>query len=162
MTIELDLIEKWYATYGPMVFRRCRQLLRDEDLAADAMQDVFVKVLRQANSLHTTAPSSFLYTVATNLCLNLLRTHRLQIKNAEDELLMRIATISNLDERIIAKQFLTLTFQKELESTKVLAVLHLLDGLTLEQVASEVSMSVSGVRKRLRKLKAHISDLENV
>jgi DNA-directed RNA polymerase specialized sigma24 family protein len=32
-------------------------------------------------------------------------------------------------------------------------VLHHVDGLTLEEVAAEVGMSVSGVRKRLRTIK---------
>jgi RNA polymerase sigma-70 factor, ECF subfamily len=34
-----------------------------------------------------------------------------------------------------------------------MAVLHYVDGLSLEQVADEVGLSVSGVRKRLRKLR---------
>jgi RNA polymerase sigma-70 factor (ECF subfamily) len=38
--------------------------------------------------------------------------------------------------------------------------LHLLDGLTLEEVAQEVGLSVSGVRKRLRTLRAHVEALE--
>ncbi|HQF56878.1 MAG TPA: hypothetical protein PK208_17320, partial [Fibrobacteria bacterium] len=33
-------IETLYRQFGPMVLRRCRQLLRDEDWAQDAMQDV--------------------------------------------------------------------------------------------------------------------------
>jgi RNA polymerase sigma-70 factor (ECF subfamily) len=31
--------------YGPMVLRRCRHLLRNEDEALDACQDVFLRVL---------------------------------------------------------------------------------------------------------------------
>jgi RNA polymerase sigma-70 factor (ECF subfamily) len=38
--------------------------------------------------------------------------------------------------------------------------LHYVDGMTLEQVANEVSMSVSGVRKRLRGLRASLQELE--
>jgi RNA polymerase sigma-70 factor (ECF subfamily) len=35
-----------------------------------------------------------------------------------------------------------------------MAVLHYVDGMTLEQVARECGLSVSGVRKRLRALRA--------
>jgi RNA polymerase sigma-70 factor (ECF subfamily) len=35
----------------------------------------------------------------------------------------------------------------------VIAVLHLVDGLSLEETARETGMSVSGVRKRLRQLR---------
>ena len=38
-------VEILYEKYGSMVLRRCRRLLRDEDRAMDAMQDVFVRVL---------------------------------------------------------------------------------------------------------------------
>jgi len=34
-----------------------------------------------------------------------------------------------------------------------MAVLHYVDGLTLEQVAEESGLSVSGVRKRLNKMR---------
>ncbi len=43
-----------------------------------------------------------------------------------------------------------------------MAVMHLLDGMTLEQVAREVGMSVSGVRKRLRKLRSRVAELEDL
>ena len=51
---------------------------------------------------------------------------------------------------------------REKPSTRVIAVLHLVDGMTLEEVAREVGLSVSGVRKRLRMLKAHVRELEAV
>jgi RNA polymerase sigma-70 factor (ECF subfamily) len=41
-----------------------------------------------------------------------------------------------------------------------MATLHFVDGLTLEEVAREVGMSVSGVRKRLRALRATLVELE--
>jgi RNA polymerase sigma-70 factor (ECF subfamily) len=43
-----------------------------------------------------------------------------------------------------------------------MAVLHYLDGMTLEQVARECRMSISGVRKRLRALRATLHEMEAV
>jgi DNA-directed RNA polymerase specialized sigma24 family protein len=45
-------------------------------------------------------------------------------------------------------------------STRTIAVLHLVDGMTYEEVAREVGLAVSGVRKRLRTLRAHLRELE--
>jgi RNA polymerase sigma-70 factor (ECF subfamily) len=42
------------------------------------------------------------------------------------------------------------------ENTRYMAVLHYIDGLTLEETAQETGMSVSGVRKRLRRLKQNM------
>ena len=41
-----------------------------------------------------------------------------------------------------------------------MAVLHYVDGMTLEQVARECGLSMSGVRKRLRGLRASLQALE--
>ena len=49
-------VEALYRRYGPMVLRRCRQLLKNEDLAADAMQETFVRVLRNRNTLNAKLP----------------------------------------------------------------------------------------------------------
>ena len=65
--------EALYRRYSPMVLRRCRFLLRDEEQASDAMQDVFVQLLRKQEQLHGRYPSSLLYRMATNHSLNLLR-----------------------------------------------------------------------------------------
>lgn len=42
-----------------------------------------------------------------------------------------------------------------------MAILHYVDGMTLQEVADEVGMSVSGMRKRLRGLRARLHDLVN-
>ncbi len=52
-----------------------------------------------------------------------------------------------------ARGVLDRLFGRHPESSRTIAVLHYVDGLTLEQVAAEVGLSVSGVRKRLRGLR---------
>ena len=51
-------------------------------------------------------------------------------------------------------------FRREPASTRTMAFLHFVDGMTLAEVAGEVGMSVSGVRKRLRGLRASLKELE--
>jgi RNA polymerase sigma-70 factor (ECF subfamily) len=53
-------------------------------------------------------------------------------------------------------------FGVQRESTRTMALLHYVDGLTLNQVADEVGLSVSGVRKRLRGLRASLIELEKL
>ena len=69
-------VEAFYSRYGPMVLRRCRKLLKDEEKAMDAMQEVFVKVLLNKKRLKNQYPSSLLFRIATNVCLNIIRAQR--------------------------------------------------------------------------------------
>ena len=134
-----------------MVLRRCRQLLKDEEMALDAMQDVFVKVLNKKNSLKDTYPSSLLYTIATNHCLNILRKENRS--SADNEILERIVSTDQVEEKAVNRIFLDQLFTDQKPSTRTIAVLHYMDGLTLEETAQMSGMSVSGVRRRLRKLR---------
>ena len=142
-------VEKLSERYGPMVLRRCRFLLRDEDEALDATHDVFVQLLRHRERLRAEYPSSLLFTIATRLSLNRLRGHRRDPDRLGDDVLHRIAQVPDLDAPLLLDRL----FRRHPASTRTKAVLHYVDGMTLEQVARECGFSVSGVRKRLRALR---------
>ena len=157
MTID---VEHCYRRYGPMVQRRCKQLLRDEHLATDVMQDVFVRLLRHQERLEDRGLSSLLYRIATNLCLNQIRSQSRRPEDAQSELIYRIACADEqISKRAEAKSALLKLFSREPEDSGAMAVLHWVDGMTLQEVAAEVGMSVSGVRKRLAKIKAYVAEL---
>ena len=125
-----------------MVLRRCRYMLKD----------VFVKVLEKEKKLHSGAPSSLLYTMATNHCLNIIRDTR--DISTPDEIMEAVpSSEGNMEERIADNLLLEEIFRQEKPNTRLIAFLHYIDRLTLEETAEFVGMSVSGVRKRLRRLK---------
>jgi RNA polymerase sigma-70 factor (ECF subfamily) len=153
-------VESYYRRYGPMVLRRCRKLLKDEESAVDAMQDTFVQILRYRDRLQDEAPSSLLYRAATNVCLNRIRSSKRKPEHSADDTISRIADAAVPETRITARNLIERLFSKERASTGTIAVLHMVDGMTLEEVAREVGMSVSGVRKRLRPLRSKLLELQ--
>jgi len=164
-------VESHYLRYGPMVLRRCRTLLRDPAKAEDAMQDVFVSLIRHEDRLRDEAPGALLLRVATNVCLNRLRGEKRRPEDAheDDELALRIAQADDgggdAESRTLARSVLGKLFGADdplAASTRSLAFMHLVDGMTLEEVARESRLSVSGVRKRLRGLKGRLAELEGV
>jgi RNA polymerase sigma factor (sigma-70 family) len=167
--VALD-VEGHYLRYGPMVLRRCRALLRHDAKAEDAMQDVFVQLLRFEDRMRDEAPGALLLRIATNVCLNRLRGERRRPEDADDDLLLRIAAGAGErggqaapEGRAVARDVLAKLFRADdplAASTGTIAVMHLHDGMTLEEVAREAGMSVSGVRKRLRTLRGRLSELE--
>ena len=157
--MEDDSTEALYERFGSMVFRRCLSMLNDEDEAIDAMQDVFVKVLEMRDiTIHS--PSSLLYIVATRTCLNRIRRRSRRPETPGGDLLAEIARTPDSEGMSRARFVLGKLFGRNPESSQIIAVLHYVDGLTLEEVATEVGMSVSGVRRRLRLLRADLRSLE--
>ena len=155
-------VEATYRRYGPMVLRRCRHLLRDEERALDAMQDTFVQLVRYGGRIEDRGLSSLLFRMATNVCLNRMRSVRRRPEDPDTDLLSQIAEIHRTEEQSAARVILKKLFAGTPDSSATIAVMHLVDGMTLEEVAEEVGMSVSGVRKRLRGLKAKLQQLSGV
>jgi len=166
VTEALD-VELLCRRYGPMVLRRCRRLLGDEAEAFDACQDVFVRLVEQRSRLDARYPSSLLFRMATNVCLNRIRDRGRRPQAAttapgddDEDRLYRIACAEQPGARSEARMLLDRLFGRHPESTRTMAVLHYVDGLTLEQVARETGLSVSGVRKRLQKLRDTLREME--
>lgn len=151
MAIDID---SYYRTYGAMVYRRCKFLLKDEELALDTMQDVFVALIRFQKKLEHRGPSSLLYTIATNLSLNVLRQKKRRNTHADHDLLLQIEGNDRFVDEAHARHFLDALFGEQDQTTRIIAFYHYVDGMTLDETAQQVGMSVSGIRKRLRKLRA--------
>lgn len=152
-------VEGYYRNHGPMVLRRCRRLLRDEENAVDAMHDTFVNLLRASDRLADEAPASLLLRIATRVCLNRLRTQRRRPEDRDEAGLLAIAAADDPEARSVSRFVLQSIFGRERESTRVMAVLHYVDGLTFEEVGREVGLSAAAVRKRVSGLRARVAEL---
>ena len=90
------------------------------------------------------------------MCLNRIRNRQRRPESPDEEVLAAIASAEAPGGESEARMVLDWLFGRHPESSRTIAVLHYVDGLTLEEVARQTEMSVSGVRKRLRKLRAHV------
>ena len=149
-------IEDSYTRYGPMVLRRCRQLLKQEQDAYDAAQETFIMALRHHERLSLTASSGLFYRMATNVCLNMIRTkgrRREASSDASDALIYEIACLPDHGERLADQDLLRRLFRGQKASTRQMAVMFWLEGMTYDEIAQELEMSASGVRRRLHAFK---------
>ena len=135
-------VEAIYRKYGPMVLRRCKFLLKNEQKALDAMQDTFVKLLRYQHKLHSKALSSLLYRIATNEALMFLRRQKpvmlsvdATMEGGEGEIEpVQIVDWSSLPEDELMSSEARVYLDKAVESlTPSLRVVFVLRDVTLER-----------------------------
>jgi len=150
-------VAAWYEKYGPMVIRRCRKILGNGDDAMDAVHDVFVSLLQAKPRLHGAFPSSLLYTMATNTCLNRIRKHKrevLQDFSGDRE------NLFSCDDggfgQVEAELILDAVLKDESKTNRVIYYMYFADDMTLKEIGEAVGFSISGVRKRLETLKKRI------
>ena len=140
-------VQACYEKYSPMIFRRCLGILKNEDDALEAAQDVFVKLLDNRRRLHDQFLSSLLYTIATNTCLNRLRSRRRIV--SQDPIPFLPAENDPEYERIEAGMLMDSILESESESTRAICFMYYADGMTLREIKKISGLSISGVRKRL-------------
>ena len=119
--VTLDDFTGLYQKFGPMVLRRCMYLLKNEEKAYDAMQDVFVRVIERRTELSTVC-SSFFYTVATRVCLNRIRSDRLRDCPSLDNLVTEIQDNVSVNHEDVADSaaLLERIFKEELGYINIL------------------------------------------
>jgi len=134
------------------VYARCRYLLRDDEAARDATQDVFVRVLRGVAELGVAAsPTAFLLRMATNHCLNVMRASRSAWRDEVERIAQeRSARGIEPDARELVRVLLGAA---PVEAQEI-AVLYFVDELTQAEIAAETGRSLPTVRKRLREFLA--------
>jgi RNA polymerase sigma-70 factor (ECF subfamily) len=142
------LLEELYRRHAAAVFARCRYLLRQEDAARDAAQDVFVLALRGEEELRSaSSPTAFLLRMATNHCLNLLRASRAAWREEVARMAReRTERAFEPDSRELVRALLGAAGLEEQE----VAVLYFVDELTQAEIAEATGRSLPTVRKRLR------------
>jgi len=145
-----EKIKELYVQYSPMVYRRCRFILKDAELAYDIMQEVFVKLLSLVD-WQVTNTSSYLYRMATNFCLNhIKRSNRI---HPNPDILESLLVDTDMEETIINKTLLDAVFHKVHPLTRVIAELAFQHKMKHEEIAGIVGLSVAAVRKRLMVLR---------
>ena len=158
---EID-IKEYYLRYGPMVLRRCRRLLKDEEKAKDAAQEVFAKVLIHQKRLKNQYPSSLLFRISTNTCLNMIRDQHSHSSISSEDPMHGIAFYDEGEKRIMMQDILEKIFRKEKPSTREIAVMFFVDGMTLREISGEIGLSVSGVRKRIREFRSRAQTMREI
>lgn len=142
------LLEELYRRHAAAIYARCRYLLREDEAARDAAQDVFVRALRSVEELRScSSPTAFLLRVATNHCLNLQRASRAPWRDEVARMAReRTERAVEPDARELVRALLGAAGTEEQE----VAVLYFVDELTQGEIAEATGRSLPTIRKRLR------------
>jgi RNA polymerase sigma-70 factor (ECF subfamily) len=147
-------IAELYTRYGAQVNRRCMYLLRDQEAAKDATQEVFVKVMRSIESFRAdSSPLTWILSIATNHCLNVIAAKRAPWHERYKRFFLHeTATIEAAARDPLERAQLVHRLLAKLDrETQQVAVHYYVDEMTQEEIAAAIGRSLPTIRKRLRK-----------
>jgi RNA polymerase sigma-70 factor (ECF subfamily) len=145
-----DEVGALYERFGFPVYRRCLRILRDPALAEDALQDVFVRVLRFGNGFRGGSRLAWLLRIADRAALDrigrngALAAWRPEMEEAPDA--------SPLLQGPEASQLLSELLAALPRHLQEVAVLSYLDGMSQAEMAVALGCSTMTVKRRIRAL----------
>jgi len=160
--------EELFRRYRQPLFRFVLRFLRDEDQSRDAVQDVFLKVLRDPSRFEARSRfSTWLHAIARNLCLDLLRKRKLRNHPSLSEpldprgrrgmgppLVERIPAVQRDTDAEAARNPMRLTLLVAIRAIPLeqrqVFLLRELAGLGFAEIAAALAIPVNTAKSRMR------------
>jgi RNA polymerase sigma-70 factor (ECF subfamily) len=156
----VDRLEVLYRTHRSAIALRCRRLLRNPQSAEDATHETFIRVARNLGKVPLPGDEAlrWIYRVATNCCLNLLRDQSRTVPGDSQEPARHgeaaATTIDDVVDRDLIRRILVGVPAK----TVTIAVLRHVDGLCEREVADLLGVSRRTVTYRLTEFRRRARD----
>ncbi len=151
-----DEVAGAYQQYSRQILRRCRRILRQDQAAEDATQEVFLKLWRYGRSYREAdCKLGWLYRVADRCCFTELRRRQArptQLMGDEPE----AATHGLSEDRQLALRFL----ERFEDRVQRVAILHFVEGMTQDEIADATGWSRQTIHKKLSLVRERAAALQ--
>ena len=158
--------EELISVYQKKILNMAYRMLGDKDDAEDAAQDVFIRVYKSLASFHAEAAfSTWLYKIATNVCLDILRRKKRQntkgtvsihqFSQEDEEYEMPIAdsapTPYEEAQKSEARRALEEALLKLGPEQRAVIVLRDINGLSYEEIAEAQGCTLGTIKSRINR-----------
>jgi len=135
----------------------------NEEKAHDAVQEAFLKLWENCAKVPQKKAKAYLYTVANNLYLNVIKAEKVRLKYADKTLETSHETPEFLLEESQFKEKLDNALNSLPENQRATFLLNRIDGMKYAQIAEMEGVSVKAIEKRmhlaLKSLRAKIDGI---
>lgn len=153
-----QLFTRIYEEQYDAIFRLCKGYFGgEESLAADASQEVFMKVWQHLAKFRAEAKiSTWLYRIAVNTCLTYLRKASVKREIKTNQLPELAAEVYNpvMEDRL-KKMYSCI---QQLDETGKVIILMVLEGLEYSAIAEVVGLREETLRVRIHRIKQQLSN----
>jgi RNA polymerase sigma-70 factor (ECF subfamily) len=154
--------EQLYDRYARKLTAFCNRLVQSKEVAEDLVHEILIKVIEQPKSFNIQLKfSTWIYTIAHNLCLNNIRNQQNRSKlldlNYQQE--QSYTTHSTIDAGNL-KGAINMVFKQLNEKEKIVFVLRFEQELSIKEIAEIVAIPEGSVKSclfyLLKKFDAHL------
>lgn len=147
-----------YESHHGMVFRLCKGYFNGDDtLAADASQEVFIKVWQHMDSFRQESSlSTWIYRIAVNVCLTYLKKPSRKKEIQSDQLPeIKSEEYDPIVEERLKKMYQCISL---LEDASRIMILMVLENIPYPEIARVTGITEENVRVRIHRIKKQLAN----
>ncbi|MCC6724317.1 MAG: sigma-70 family RNA polymerase sigma factor [Saprospiraceae bacterium] len=166
---DIDLIRRYLATkdaryftllyrrYSGKVYGKCISLLREEHLARDAAQDIFMKIFLNLGQFGEQAKfSTWVYSITYNYCIDVLRKKKKMGDIFSDEMERLPDMVEEVhDEALLTMQAdrLRVVLENIPVGDKAILLMKYQDDLQIKEIADMLHKTESAIKMKIKRAK---------
>ena len=155
--------EELVMTYQHRVFGVALRMLGSAAEAEEVAQETFVRAHRALADFRGDAKlSTWLYAIASRLCLNRLASGERRLVRQGEDTLLRLSDAAPRPDAALERHELETALGRAIgelpEDRRIVVVLRDLEGLSYEEIAEALDLELGTVRSRLHRARADLKD----
>ncbi|WP_299430283.1 sigma-70 family RNA polymerase sigma factor [uncultured Maribacter sp.] len=144
-----EVFSSLFSSHSKTVFNYIYYKYGNEEKAYDAVQEAFVKLWENCSKVIPSKAKSYVYTVANNLYLNVIKAEKVRLKHRD-----KVVTTTNespefLMEENQFKEKLETALDNLPENQRTTFLLNRIDGKKYKEIAEMEGVSVKAIEKRM-------------
>ncbi|MEL6863382.1 MAG: RNA polymerase sigma factor [Bacteroidota bacterium] len=156
-TQRADLFSLLYGRYSGKVYSKCISLLKDEMMAKDATQEIFVKIfLNLAKFSERSKFSTWVYSITYNYCIDFIRRKKKEKSLFSDEMEKAPDIVEEVADNTILEMEvsrLKVVLEKIPSGDKAILLMKYQDEMSIKEISSIIDKSESAVKMKLKRAK---------
>ncbi len=155
-----------YRKYAGKVYGKCLSILRNEDEAKDAVQDIFVKImLNLVNFGEKSQFSTWIYSITYNFCIDLIRKRKKEKTLFGDDMERApdVAEDDVPDEFMLEMdvKYLKRVLEDLSTGDRMILLMKYQDDMSIKEIADTIDKTESAVKMKIKRAKYKAQELFN-
>ncbi|WP_047416210.1 RNA polymerase sigma factor [Cellulophaga sp. Hel_I_12] len=144
-----EIYKSIFVAHSKTIFNYIYYKFGNEEKAYDAVQEAFLKLWENCAKVSPAKAKSFVYTIAQNLYLNVLKAEKVRLKYADDTLRVTNESPEFLLEEKQFQEKLTKALSDLPENQRTTFLLNRIDGKKYAEIAEIENVSIKAIEKRM-------------
>jgi len=146
---EESLYNHIFKTNSKTIFNAIYYKFGNEEKAYDAVQEAFIKLWEHCSKVPPEKAKSYVYTIANNLYLNVIKAEKVRLKYADKTLAVSLESPEFLLEEKEYHEKLEKALSELPENQRTTFLLNRIDGKKYAEIAELESVSIKAIEKRM-------------